>query len=72
MTHKCFPIILLNNWLTLPSRSLNCLLEQGLFKLEKGESHMWGQRKLCFMAAIRIHLLVKIHHLESSLGDVDR
>jgi hypothetical protein len=52
-------------------RLLNHLLEQGLFEPKKGESQMWGQRSSCYAATVRSHLLAKIHHPESSLGDVD-
>jgi hypothetical protein len=51
-------------------RSLNRLLEQGLFKPEKGESQMWGQRPSHYATVVRTHLLAKVHQLQSSIKEV--
>jgi hypothetical protein len=53
-------------------RPLSHSSEQGLFKPEKGEGQMWGQRNSKFATVVGIQLLAKIHCLESQLGDIGR
>jgi hypothetical protein len=61
-----------DNGLRLFLSSLNGLLERGLFKPEKGEGQMWGQRNSKYAAAIGTQLLAKIHALDDKIGRVDR
>jgi uncharacterized coiled-coil protein SlyX len=61
-----------DNGLRLFLSSLNGLLERGLFKPEKGEGQMWGQRNSKYAAAIGTQLLAKIHVLDDKIGRVDR
>jgi methyl-accepting chemotaxis protein len=52
-------------------RSLNHLLECGLFELEKGEQQMFGQRSARYATTFGTHLLAKVHQLQSSIEEVD-
>jgi methyl-accepting chemotaxis protein len=54
------------------SSPLTCLLERGLYKPEKGENQMSGQRNGKYAAAVGMQLLAKIHCLESQLGNISR
>ena len=51
---------------------LSCLLERGLFELERGEGQMASQRQVKYASAVGVQLLAKIHVLHEKMIRLDQ